>query len=360
MEQGILSRIENGVGWIVLNRPEKLNALSVPMIDQLYALVSAWKKNSEVKLVVIEGAGEKAFSAGGDVRHLYDQKKSEVHEVAASFFGTEYKMNMVLHTFGKPVVTLASGIVLGGGVGIAVTGTHRIVTESTKWAMPEMNIGLYPDVGGSYFLNKMPHALGRYLALTSSMIKAADVLYAGAADYYMPSAKLEALRKEIASEVWTDGCAEKLEMIIGKYEEVCPETASFEALCGTIEEHFKHDSLEAIVEALSISASAGDAWAGSVKALILEKSPTSLKVTLEQLVRGAGLPLKDCFVMELNMSMNFMDSHDFFEGVRSVLVEKDKHPNWKPASLDAVTRDQVEAFFTYAWERVHPLSDFEI
>ncbi len=360
MEQGIQAEIKKGVGWIVLNRPEKLNALSVPMIDQLYALVRAWKQDPEVKLVVIEGAGEKAFSAGGDVRYLYDQKKSEVHAVAAPFFGTEYKMNMLLHTFGKPVVTFASGVVLGGGVGIAVSGTHRIVTEATKWAMPEMNIGLYPDVGGSYFLNKMPHAIGRYLALTSSMIKAADVLYAGAADYYMPSERWQALKHEIAAESWMDKSAEKLETLIGKYEEVCPETASFKTLYGTIEEHFMHDSLEEIVEALSTSAKAGDTWAESVRNLILEKSPTSLKVTLEQLVRGAGLPLKDCFIMELNMSMNFMDSHDFFEGVRSVLVEKDKHPNWKPATIAAVTREQVEAFFTYDWETVHPLLNFEI
>jgi enoyl-CoA hydratase/carnithine racemase len=361
MNQNITSKVENGVGWLTLNRADKLNALSVPMINELHEIFRDWKVNDEVKLVVLQGSGEKAFCAGGDVRHLYDRKGIDVHDVAQEFFDTEYRMNMLMHTFGKPILVYMNGIVMGGGVGVAVAGTHRIVTETTKWAMPEMNIGLYPDVGGSYFLNKMPHHIGRYLALTSFMVKAADVLYSGAADYYMSSSKWPELSEAIGKRDWMDvDVVSALEAEVGRFVEPCPDPAPLEDLSHEIEFHFGQSTLEAIVQTLEEASAQGHSWAEKTVETILTKSPTSLKVTLEQLIRGENLSIKDCFVMELEMSMNFMDSHDFFEGVRSVLVDKDRNPTWQPNTLEAISKDDVNAFFTYNWDSENPLTGFKL
>jgi len=362
MENKIVHKVENGIGWLTLNRPDKLNALSVPMIHTLYEIFNDWKFNDAVKLVVLQGAGEKAFCAGGDVRHLYDRKGIDVQEVAQEFFATEYKMNMLMHTFGKPILVYMNGIVMGGGVGVAVAGSHRIVTETTKWAMPEMNIGLYPDVGGSYFLNKMPQHIGRYLALTSFMVKAADVLYSGAADYYMASSKWPQLLESIQKVNWQEtDVLSSLESEVDKFTEPCPNTGQLEDIAHDIEAHFGQNTLESIVYSLEEASVKGITWAERTVETILKKSPTSLKVTLEQLIKGECLPIKDCFMMELNMSMNFMDSHDFFEGVRSVLVDKDRNPTWNPETLEAVSKLDVDAFFTFNWPNgQNPLSNFKL
>lgn len=361
MDQNIIYKVDKGVGWLTLNRPEKLNAISVEMVDELYNIFKDWKNNDEVSLVVLQGAGEKAFCAGGDVKHLYEIRESDVHAVVESSFDKEYRMDMLVHTLGKPLVVYMNGIVLGSGVGMSVAGSHRIVTEKTKWAMPEMNIGLYPDVGGSYFLNKMPHNIGRYIGLTSSMISAADVIYSGAADHYLTSSNWSKLANEIKGIDWRDSdVVSTLDKVVHKFSEPCPESAMMQGVSHDIESHFRYNTLEEIVQSLEEASENGNKWAEETVKTILTKSPTSLKVTLEQLIRGKNLPLKDCFIMELELSMNFMDSPDFFEGVRSVLVDKDRNPSWKPDTLDAVSKECVEAFFTYNWDDHNPLIDFEV
>ena len=362
MNLNIIKKVENGVGWLTFNRADKLNALSVQMINELFEIFKSWKNDDQIKLIVLEGAGEKAFCVGGDVRHLYDHRDKGVDEVAFNFFYTEYRMNMLIHTFSKPILVYMNGLVMGGGVGVAVAGTHRIVTENTKWAMPEMNIGFYPDVGGSYFFNKMPHHIGRYLALTSFVIKAADVLYSGAADYYMSSSEWQKLRAAISECDWANAnVVQDLEAKVSEYVSPCPEPAPLEDLAHDIESHFGQNSLESIVNSLEVAAESGDSWAGETAKSILSKSPTSLKVTLEQLVRGEKLAIRDCLIMELNMSMNFMNSNDFFEGVSSVLVNKHRNPKWVPNTLKAVSIEDVTAFFTYDWKNaVNPLANFDI
>lgn len=361
MNQNISHEVENGVGWITLSRPGKLNALSPEMIDELYRIFNDWKTNDQIKLVVLQGAGEKAFCSGGDVRHLYNQRDKNVHVVAQAFFDTEYRMNMIMHSFNKPLVVYMNGIIMGGGVGLAVAGSHRIVTETTKWAMPEMNIGLYPDVGGSYFLPKMPHHLGRYLALTSNSISAADVLLSGAADYYLPSSKWPLLTRAIKSHDWKSIDIEStLEMEIERFVEPCPLESLLKPMAESIEAHFGFDTVEAIVSSLKEASNTGNQWAEKTVNTILTKSPTSLKVTLEQLIRGKSLPMKECFIMELEMSMNFMSGHDFFEGVRSVLVDKDRNPKWMPSDINSVSEETVNSFFKYDWETINPLMDFKL
>lgn len=355
----IIFEVRNHVGWITLNRTEKLNALSYEMIKTLYEQLTKWQYDDSVYLLCIEGAGEKAFSAGGDVNHLYQKRDEDVVSYGFGFFFTEYCMNMMMHMYAKPIVTYMNGIVMGGGVGVAVAGSHRIVNEKTKWAMPEMNIGLYPDVGGSYFLNQSPGNLGRYLALTSKAIKPLDVLHINAADYYITSVSWQELKDNLDTIEWTSCVAEELNELMAQYETVLDELSELEVKQESINKHFVYNSIEAIIRSLEESSLLGDDWAEKIKATLLEKSPTSLKVTLEQLIRGRGLSIKECLVMELNMSMNFMNSHDFFEGVRSVLVDKDRNPTWSPPYLKDVTDGVVNSYFSYDWHSVNPLIEYD-
>lgn len=358
----ILFKAINGIGWIKLNRPNKLNALSYEMIELLYGQLLKWKDDENVAIIIIEGEGDKAFCSGGDVRHLYDKKDSNIEDYAFGFFYTEYNMNMTMHLYPKPILVYMNGIVMGGGVGVAVAGSHRIVNERTKWAMPEMNIGLYPDVGGSYFLNKMPGYIGRYLALTSKAINSADVLYIGAADYYIKSSFWKDLRQAISEKTWTIDSAEKeLNVLLNEFSETPAMSSSIAELEEKINFHFRFETIEEIVKALEESAENGDEWAADVVKTILSKSPTSLKVTLYQLIEGKKKSMLDCFKMELEMSMNFMKCHDFFEGVRAVLVDKDRSAKWSPATLEEVKHEDVEGFFSYNWkDGKNPLEDFSM
>jgi len=358
----ILFESSNGVGWIRFNRPEKLNSFSNNMVELMYRQLLKWKEDPEVAIIVIEGEGEKAFSAGGDVRELYDLRDSNLEEYVIASFSKEYSMDMTIHLYPKPILTYMDGYVMGGGVGVSVAGSHRIATEKTKWAMPETSIGLYPDVGASYFMNKMPGYIGRYLALTSKSINTADALYAGVADYYIDSSSWVDLKRAIAQKTWSDSTAQsELSNIIDRYNEIPLVASSIAGLEEKINKHFGFESMEEIVDSLNKASDQGDEWADKTLKIMLSKSPTSLKVTLRQLVEGKKKSMKECFMMELVMAVNFMKCHDFFEGVRSVLVDKDRNPNWNPATLEEVKEDYVASFFTYPWKNGrNPLEDFEI
>lgn len=358
----ILFEVNNGIGFIKLNRPKKLNALSYDMIKRLYEQLLKWKDDDNVAIVLLEGEGEKALCSGGDVVHLHEKRYSNIEEYAFGFFYTEYCMNMLIFSYPKPILSYMTGYVMGGGVGICFGTSHRIITEKTKWGMPEMNIGLYPDVGGSYFLNKMPGHTGRYLALTSNIIGPEDVLHIGAADYYIDSSSWESLRQDIVKKSWIINSAkDELNSVISKYSKKPTITAPITEIEEKINHHFGFDSMEKIVSSLKESSDKGDNWAKNVINTILKKSPTSLKVTLKQLIKGKKQTMKECFKMELEMSMNFMHYDDFFEGVRAVLVDKDRNPKWEPPTLEEVKNEVVDAFFTYSWKTgKNPLDDFNI
>ncbi|AOT72578.1 enoyl-CoA hydratase/isomerase family protein [Geosporobacter ferrireducens] len=365
----ILYHVSKGVGWIKFNRSHALNALSFEMIESLYKVLQKWKNDDCVAIICIEGEGDKAFCAGGDVRALYDLRDSNVEEYALKFFSMEYRMNMTMHTYPKPILAYINGIVMGGGVGVSMGASHRIITEKTKWAMPEMNIGLYPDVGGSYFLTRMPGYVGRYLALTSVTIGPVDVLYAGAADYFIDSRAWGDVKAVIEGMTWIKDSAElQLNVLLAVSQQVISSknfqmnllNESTLALTEEkITEHFALERIEDIISRLEASAENGDLWAKETLDILLEKSPTSLKVTLQQLIKGEKKNLFDCFMMELEMSMNFMKSHDFYEGVRAVLVDKDRMPRWKPKTLSDVAEEDISAFFTYRWKNgQNPLEEF--
>ena len=294
----------------------------------------------------MSGEGGKGFCAGGDMRSLYDLRESHVTETARTFFSTEYQLDLLIHSYPKPILVYMDGIVMGGGVGLAAGASHRIVTEKTKWAMPEMNIGFFPDVGASFFLNKMPGCTGRYLALTSEMIKAADVIYAGAADYIIDSNDWENIKSDILLANWDNKLTGKeLTILIEKYNRSTHQSSSpIAEYQEKINQHFSFDSVEDILSSLHNAASNGDQWSAETEKILLSKSPLSLKVTLSQLQYGKNKSLADCFRMEFDLSMNFMKNPDFYEGVRAVLVDKDRTPNWKRPNLADIQKKRFYLF----------------
>jgi enoyl-CoA hydratase/carnithine racemase len=313
--------------------------------------------DEDVHAVLLRGAGEKAFCAGGDIRALYESFKhsgSLHHE----FFAAEYPLDYYLHRFPKPYIALLDGITMGGGMGLAQGSRHRIVGERTRMAMPEVGIGLFPDVGGSYFLSRLPGALGTYLALTGAPIRAADSIYVQLADAYLTPASVTALQDALGTLAWTDDHAADLRNLVTTHATE-PPPAPLRPLRNTIDAHFAQPTVAAIFASLERETQGEHAgWAQQTAKLMRGRSPTMLAVALQQLKRGSSLSLADCFRMELGMVEQCFEQGDFLEGVRALIIDKDNAPHWNPAHLDDVTDASVEAFFKERWHgSAHPLAD---
>jgi enoyl-CoA hydratase len=328
-------------GVITLNRPKALNALTQDMCLRIKAQLERWAKDPNIKGVVIRGAGERAFCAGGDIRALYESGKAGT-PYALDFYRDEYRLDAAIKHFPKPYVALIHGIVMGGGVGVSVHGSHRIAAESAVFAMPETGIGLFPDVGGSYFLPRCPGQVGMYLALTGARLKTADCLYAGVATHFVPQAKWETLLERLAN-----GAAPN-QALDGLADSV-PDTF-LETHRKVIDDIFALESVEAILTALDAE---GTDWAGETATTLRAKSPTSLKVTFRQIREGARLEFDDCMRMEYRMVNRIVAGHDFYEGVRAAIIDKDGAPKWQPADLAGVGESDVDAYFA-------PLGDKEL
>ena len=322
----IAATIRAGVATVTLDRPAALNALTLGMIEALAAWLDAWERDARVRLVVLRGAGGKAFCAGGDIRALYENHGGEAN---ARFMATEYALDHRIHTYPKNVVALIDGVVMGGGMGLAQGARLRIVGERTRMAMPETAIGLFPDVGGSYFLPRAPGRTGTYLGLVGATIGAADAIYCGLADQYVGSEPL------VPGEV--------------------------ERMRAAIDRHFSGSTVEAIVASLrSERGPDGREWAERALLALERSSPTMLEITLEQLRRGASMSLADCFRMELNLVHGCFEHGDFVEGVRAMIIDKDKSPRWNPATLAEVDAAAVARFFAQRWAAArHPLAHLE-
>ena len=319
---------------IVLDRPKALNALTLEMIREIAPRMAAWAKDPTVACVAITGEGGKAFCAGGDVRGLYDAKQRDPEAaVLRDFFWNEYRLNRAIHRCPKPYVAILDGITMGGGVGLSVNGRFRVATEKTLFAMPETAIGLFPDVGGSHFLSRAPGQLGVYLALSSQRIKAADMLYCGFATHYVPSADVPALLAALETRQASD--------VLREFNRDAGPAPLAEHRA-TIDRCFAHDRVEDILDAL---AREPGAWAHELRAGLATKSPTAMKVSLREIRTGKALSFLDCMKMEFRLSLACMRGHDYFEGVRAVLVDKDNAPRWQPATLDAVDAALVDRHF---------------
>lgn len=357
----ILSEVRNGVATVTLNRPAALNALSYEMLLELDAILREWAADSKVRAVVMRGAGEKAFCAGGDIRALHQSftTGTSLHD---DFFAVEYRLDYLIHRYPKPCIALMDGITMGGGMGIAQGAQLRVVTDRTRIAMPEVGIGLIPDVGASYFLSRLPGALGLYLALTGNQVRAADALYAGLADLYLPPeslARVEALLHELrwSAAVHTQTDKADVEKALRSLAAELPAPA-LAAVRPAIDRHFSHADVGSILQSLRGETSSEYAtWAQQTLAIIATRSPLTVAVALRQLQRGKAMSLAECFRMELGLVHHCFERGDFIEGVRAVIIDKDNAPRWKHASNDAVSNDEIDAFFRDPWAgRDHPLA----
>lgn len=321
-------------GMLTLNRPKALNALTHTMVRDIAAALTQWAEDGRVDRVIVRGAGDRAFCAGGDIRVVHDLGRAGRQGEALQFWRDEYIMNRQIKRYAKPYVALIDGIVMGGGVGVSEHGTHRVAGDRYSYAMPEVGIGFFPDVGATYALPRLPFHAGAYLALTGQRIGRADALALGLATHAVASADMPALTAELA----TGG---DIDAILARFAAPAGAAPLLEHR-DLIDRVFRLTSVPAIMAAL---ASEPGAFAASTLATMRTKSPLSMAIALEQMRRGAGMDFEDAMRTEMRIVTRIVHGHDFYEGVRAVIIDKDQKPVWQPATIDAVTDTDVAAYF---------------
>jgi enoyl-CoA hydratase len=345
----ILLGQEGGLATLTINRPQALNALTLDNYRRFDPALRAWETDPSVHAVIVRGAGGRAFCAGGDVRAVYEAGRgiSGDTELAAVFFREEYELIRRIHHFPKPYIAIIDGITMGGGAGISVNGAYRIATERTLFAMPETGIGLFPDVGATRFLNRCPGHIGRYLGLTGARLHAADALYCGFATHAVRHERIDSLVGDLALAPW------RAEARLRDYADK-PGPEPLAALRPAIDRCFAGDSVEAILDALAAEAAGGgvhSGWAEETRAALLTKSPTSLKITLRQLTIGRHYDLDVALGLEYRLTQHVSAGHDFYEGIRAMLIDRDRKPQWRPATLPEVTDSIVDGYFAPIGDR---------
>jgi enoyl-CoA hydratase len=330
-EPPVVSRRLGRIGHILLNRPRILNALDGEMIGLIAAALAAWRDDPAVEVVVIEGAGGRAFCAGGDIRAVRAASMERRHDDIAAFFAAEYALNGAIAEYPKPFVALIDGICMGGGIGVSVHGTAPVVTENALFAMPETGIGLFPDIGASYLLPRLRGEVGMYMALTGTRLGGPDAAFVGLASHFTTKAVLATLPAALA-----ERGIDALHGIEVPFE--APITAHMHA----IDRCFSADSVLGIVERLSAE---GTEWSRQMLHTLRSVSPSSVFWTFDLLRAGASRSLRECLAAELALTRHVTAHPDFIEGVRAVLIDKDRQPKWSPASLEAVDPAAIAAFF---------------
>ncbi len=337
-EAEVLLERRGAIGHILLNRPRALNALTHGMVRAIHAALDAWADDAAVRAVVVEGAGDRAFCAGGDIRVLHDLGKAGRHGEAIAFWRDEYELNVRIKRYPKPYVALVDGIVMGGGVGVSLHGSHLVAGERFAFAMPEVGIGFFPDVGATFALPRLPGHAGRWIALTGQRVGGSDAAALGLASAAVASSSLAGLRDAlVAGDDPSTAVAAAAPAAGG------PRLGTFER--AVIARCFGGNSIAAILAALDAEAGDGAAFAAQTAATIRTKSPLSLAIALEQMKRGAGLSFEDAMRLEFRIVSRMMANPDFFEGVRAAVIDKDQAPRWSPADLAAVTAPMVDGFF---------------
>ncbi|HKM15117.1 MAG TPA: enoyl-CoA hydratase/isomerase family protein [Marinospirillum sp.] len=353
--------LNNGqkIGVATLNAPRALNALSLEMIDQLLAKFESWASNAQIAAVWLEGTGDKAFCAGGDIVALYRSMTeytggtdpAKENPYAENFFTTEYKLDYLIHTYPKPLIVWGNGIVMGGGMGLFAGAAFRVVTETSRLAMPEITIGLYPDVGGSWFLNRMPGRCGLFLGLTGAHFNAADALFVGLADRFITHEQRNKVLAALEEAPWGEDDFRTVSHVLREFE-----TASQAALpAAQVEAHFTEiqqltDADSDLERAKKIAAYAGeDKWLQRAASSLAAGSPTAMLLIQEQLRRTRHASLREVFQQELNLSVQASLKGEFAEGIRALLIDKDKNPRWHYATVDAVEQQWIDSFFEPLW-----------
>jgi len=349
---------------VTLNVASTLNSLTLDMVDQLQEKLDLWRDDPSIAAVFLEGAGDRAFCAGGDVQALYDDVTATPGgpcDYAENFFLREYRLDYSLHTYPKPIVCWGHGIVMGGGLGVMAGCSHRVVTEKTRIAMPEVGIALFPDVGGSWFLNHMPGRSGQFLALTGASINAADAIYTGIADRFIASERREDVFQSLLRQKWQVDPADNhalvrhclrpfAEQSVGQCPggQVEPHLGSIATLCDGDDVHQVIDNI--------LSQQTQDPWLSAAAKSMAQGSPLAALVAYRQLTETRLASLREVFQAELVLATNIMRYPEFAEGVRALLIDKDRKPAWRYKATRDVPSDVVDSFFTPPWER-NPLVD---
>ena len=323
--QDVLFSIHDGHGRIVLNRPSALNALTLDMIDAISAQLAGWEMRADIRAITITGAGDRAFCAGGDVKALYDAKQRGDLGYLEDFYRREYALNYRLATYKKPIIAVMDGIVMGGGAGIALNCSHPIATHKTLFAMPECRIGLFPDVGAGFFLNKASPAIALAIGLVGLSLRGPGLIKTGLVSRFIGSGRIDEIRLETLDSL-----------------QLSVEAAGIEQLIPLIEPVFSLGSLD---EIMTVLAARRDTWAVETSKVLRAMSPTALRVAHAHLTRARGQSLADVLKTEFRLVQHLMAQPDFFEGVRAQLIDKDQAPKWQPAKLAEVSRDRVDACF---------------
>ncbi len=351
------------LGIITLNNEKLLNSLNLEMVSAIRSILTDWEEDEQVKAILIRGAGDRAFCAGGDVQALYRSSISlndGVAKEAEAFFKEEYCLDYTIHTYDKPIICIGHGIVMGGGLGLLAGASHRVVTESTSIAMPEITIGLFPDVGGTYFLNSVPYNLGYFLALTGAKINAEDALFCQLADYAMLDEMRDTLPATLAAMDWSDNLEDNHSIVSECLRQCSPEKhalpkPNIKSNLQTLENACQHNSLCHIVKSIK-GFDEDNKYLRLAKETMLNGSPLSLVLIYEQLKRHRHIDLQGCFQSELLLATNIVRHTEFAEGVRALLIDKDKSPNWQYKHFSHIPNSVIEKMFEAPWQ-TNPLSD---
>ena len=339
MTDDVLIRVNGPIGHISLNRPKALHALTLPMCHAMSAALTAWADDDAIKAVIIDHAEGRGFCAGGDIAFLRDSAINDGGVSGRQFFHDEYQLNHQMHAYPKPIVAFMDGITMGGGVGISQPAKYRVATQNTRFAMPETGIGLFPDVGGGWYLSRLGGRLGQFLALTGARLDGSECLWTGLATHYVPHEMLEDLKARIHDH--PDRISGILSEPVGT-----PPKARIEANADKIAKHFASDRYEDILASLQAAADNGDDWAAKERDTLGTKSPQTCKVALRQLAASAAMTdFADNMAMEYRIASRVLTRPDFAEGVRAVIVDKTGDPKWNPATPEGVTEDLLDAIF---------------
>lgn len=331
----IICERQGSSGLIVLDRPKALNALTPAMVGRMKEALEAWAGDPGVIRVVVASSSEKAFCAGGDVRLMHDWGRAGRKEEAKAFWREEYRLNALIHRYPKPYISLIDGIVMGGGVGISLHGSYRVASERYLFAMPEVGIGFFPDVGATYALPRLPGRTGMYLALTGERLSLADAVGLGLVTHPVRSGSIESIRRKLLS-------GEPMDRTLSD-ERLDPGPGALQAHRGLIDECFAADGVVAILESLDRH---GSEFAARTAATIRTKSPTSLNLAFQQMRRGGLLSFEEAVRTEFRIVSRIIDGHDFYEGVRTTLIDKGAHPAWKPNALERIDSLEIERYFS--------------
>jgi enoyl-CoA hydratase/carnithine racemase len=351
-QQVIIEEV-NHIGIIKLNRLKALNALSLHMIEGIKKALLTWKNNPNIYMIYMSSIIDKAFCAGGDVKKLYEHAIIDDLEYVSTYLSAQYAMDYIIHTYPKPIITFLNGYIFGGGVGLAMGSTFIITSEHTKYGMPETQIGFFPDVGASYFLNQLPNHVGRYVGLLGHTLDYRDLIYLGIADYHILASNWHSIIEILYKKKWNkDDITNQLKHIFSTYKEIDEQKSDIEKHETHINHIFSYNTIKEIIEHISFD----DAYSKNIKQRMLNMSPTALNTTLELLKNGKGKDLLSCLKMEHDLSLSVAKTHDFKEGVRSLLIDKDKIFKWNPSSYKDIKIKAIKEMFLLKKDvKPHPI-----